>query len=123
MHNQVLAGGATATFVTFGLLAAGFVLFLVFFGGSIQLLANCTKRKEQRKSAKEWEKTKDLETRGQYRDRMTMEAAIRNTQQKAPPAGPPPSLSTQLADLNNALQAGLITGEDAKKRANIIAGT
>ena len=52
-----------------------------------------------------------------------MEAALRNTQQQnQPPAVPPPSLSTRLAQLDDALKAGQLTQQEyAKARAAIIA--
>ena len=94
--------------------------FFVLFGLVVQLLSNHGDRVRSRKYADKWEKNKDVETRGQYKNRMTMEAALRNTQQNQPPAAP--SLSTRLAQLDEALQSGLITQQDyAKKRADIIA--
>jgi hypothetical protein len=93
----------------------------LWLGIVVQLLHNRTKRKKQRKSAEEWERSKNVETRGQYRDRMTMEAALRNTQQNAPPAVPP-SLSTRLAQLDAAMKAGQVTQQEyAKARAAILA--
>lgn len=96
--------------------------FAVLFGFVVQKLSNHGDRVRSRKYAKEWEKNKDVETRGQYKNRMTMEAALRNTQQNQPPAAPPPSLSSRLAQLDEALQQGQITRQDYdKKRADIIA--
>jgi hypothetical protein len=103
------------------LLGAVVVGFAVLFGFVVQKLSNHGDRVRSRKAAKEWEKTKDIETRGQYRDRMTMEAALRNTQQSAPPATPT-SLSTRLAQLDAAMQAGQINQQEyAKARAAILA--
>jgi hypothetical protein len=63
-------------------------------------------------------------TEGELRTQKAMEAALRNTQQNQPPAAAPPSLSTRLTQLDDALQVGLITQQDyAKKRAEIIAST
>jgi hypothetical protein len=96
------------------------ILYLIF-GLPAQLLSNHADRVRSRKAAKEWERTKDVETRGQYRDRMTMEAALRNTQQNAP-SGTPASLSTRLAQLDAAMQAGQINQQEyAKARAAILA--
>jgi hypothetical protein len=50
-----------------------------------------------------------------------MENALRNAQQNPPPAAPA-SLSARLAQLDDALQAGLITRQIyEKKRSDIIA--
>ncbi len=104
---------------------AGLVLLVsspLWLGIVVQLLHNRTKRKQRSKWAKEWEKNKDVETRGQYKNRMTMEAALRNTQQNQPPPAPPPSLSTRLAQLDSAMQAGQLTEQEyAKARAAILA--
>lgn len=51
-----------------------------------------------------------------------MEQALRNVQQSQPPATPQPSLSSRLAQLDEALQQGHITRQIyEQKRADIIA--
>jgi cell division protein FtsL len=76
---------------------------------------------EKRAAQKRWENIPNTKTEAQERTRIAMVEALNQAQQNKPHAAPP-SLSTQLADLNEALQSGLITQEEyAKKRASIIA--
>jgi hypothetical protein len=81
-------------------------------------------RRAQQKEAdaqKRWENIPNTTTEAQERTRLAMEDALRNVQQNQPHAAPP-SLSSRLTQLDEALRAGLITQQDYdKKRADIIA--
>lgn len=117
---------------TFLIALAGFfvlaaVIYLVF-GLPMQLLH---KRKDRVIARREFGKMQHTTTVGQERTRIAVEKAFGNVlqnQQLAPPvqqnqqpAAPARSLSTRLAQLDEAMQAGLITQQDyAKKRAEII---
>jgi hypothetical protein len=120
----------------------GTVLFVLFFVVSARLLSKVTGldrghlrkvAREQLKLNKAYQRELDRDNartarREQARNNAGSEKWWRQAPPVAPPAPPaappavPPSLSTQLTDLNDALQAGLITEQEyAKKRADIVA--
>jgi hypothetical protein len=71
---------------------------------------------------KRFERIPQTTTEAQERTRIAMRDALAEVQQNQPPATAPASLSARLAQLDDALQQGLITPQDhAKKRADIIA--
>jgi hypothetical protein len=78
----------------------------------------------KRAAQKRRENIPNTTTEAQERTRIAMLDALKQAQQNAPAAAPPPSLSTRLTQLDEALQAGLITQQDYdKKRADVIAST
>ena len=90
----------------------------IFFVGPIVVFGFIAPRLERKRRFREIPHTTTV---GQERTRIAMEDAIRNTQQNPPPAAPR-SLSTRLAELDEALRAGQITQQDyAKARAAILA--
>jgi hypothetical protein len=119
----------------------GTVLFVLFFMVGIRLLSKVTwlDRGHLRKVArgqlklnKAYQRELDRDNaRTARREQARNNAGSEKWWRQAPPAPPvappappavPPSLSTQLTDLNDALQAGLITEQEyAKKRADIVA--
>jgi hypothetical protein len=126
----------------------GTVLFVLFFVVSARLLSKVTGldrghlrkvAREQLKLNKAYQRELDRDNaRTARREQARNNAGSEKWWRQAPPAPPappvappappaappavPPSLSTQLTDLNDALQAGLITEQEyAKKRADIVA--
>lgn len=93
------------------------VLLLVFVVFPSMLFTWAAKRGQR----KRFERIPHTTTIAQERTRIAMEEALRNTQQNQQPAATAPSFSARLTDLNDALQAGLITQQEyAKKRADIL---
>jgi hypothetical protein len=97
------------------------VAFRVVVDRKVKRASAVRAREKAEQAQKNWDNIPNTTTEAQERTRIAMEQALRNTQQQAPPAAPP-SLSTRLTQLDDALHAGLITQQDyAQKRAEIIA--
>jgi uncharacterized protein YpmS len=96
-------------------------VFRVVIDRKVKRASVVREREKAEQAKKKWENIPNTTTEAQERTRMAVEGALRNTQQNAPPAARR-SLSTRLAELDDALRAGQITEQDhAKARADIIA--
>jgi hypothetical protein len=77
---------------------------------------------DKRAAQKRWENIPNTTTEGQERTRIAVRDALAEVQQNQPAPAAPPSLSSRLAQLDEALQQGHITRQVyEQKRADIIA--
>lgn len=95
------------------------IAFRVVIDRKVKRASAVRARRNAEDAQKRWDNIPSTTTEAQERTRIAIEDALRNTQRNA---SPPPSLTTRLAELDAALQAGQISQQEyAKARAAILA--